>query len=89
LYWLNEDLGSTCQKEVIAQDVENISFLYADRDENGITWVNDWNEEIEKNIPLAIQMTIKFKDGRKVSWLRRTAGNSFETNYGKRETVIK
>lgn len=89
LYWLNEDLNSTCQKEVIAQEVENLSFLYADRDENGIIWSSDWNEEIEKNIPLGIQMTIKFKDGRKVSWLRRTAGSSFETEYGKRETVVK
>ena len=89
LYWLNEDLTSTCQKEVIAHEVENLLFLYADRDENGITWSTDWNEAIEKNIPLGIQMTIKFKDGRKVSWLRRTAGNSFETEYGKRETVVK
>ncbi len=89
LYWLNEDLASTCQKEVIAHDVESISFLYADREENGIIWSSDWNEEIEKNIPLGIQMTIKFKNGRKVSWLRRTAGSSFETEYGKRETVVK
>jgi len=89
LYWLNENLESTCQKEVIAHDVENISFLYADKTENGITWVDDWNEELEKNIPLGIQMTIKFKDGRKVFWLRRTAGSSFESEYGKRETVIK
>ena len=89
LYWLNENLESTCQKEVIADGVENISFLYADREANGITWSDDWNEEIEKNIPLGIQMTIKFKDGRKISWLRRTAGSSFESDYGKRETVIK
>ena len=89
LYWLNEDLVSTCQKEVIARDVENISFLYADKDENGVTWSDDWNEELEKNIPLGIQLTIKFKDGRKVSWLRRTAGSSFESEYGKREMVIK
>ena len=89
LYWLNEDLASTCQKEVIARDVENISFLYADKSENGISWSEDWNEELEKNIPLGIQLTIKFKNGRKVSWLRRTAGNSFETEYGKREKVIK
>ena len=89
LYWLNEDLESTCQKEVIARDVESISFLYADKNENGISWTDDWNEELEKNIPLGIQITITFKDGRKVSWLRRTAGNSFESEYGKRETVIK
>ena len=43
----------------------------------------------KKNIPMAVQMTVEFKDGRKMSWLRRTAGNSFETTYGKRETVIK
>ena len=89
LYWLNEDLESTCTKEVIARDVESISFLYADKDENGTNWNEDWNEELEKNIPLGIQLTIKFKGGRKVSWLRRTAGNSFETEYGKREKVIK
>ncbi len=89
LYWLNEDLESTCRKEVIASDVENISFLYADREENSIIWSDDWDEETEKNIPLGIQMTIEFKNGRKTSWLRRTAGSSFESEYGKRETVIK
>jgi type II secretion system protein J len=89
LYWLNEDLESICQKEVIARDVESISFLYADREENGIAWSDDWDEETEKNIPLGIQMTIEFKNGRKASWLRRTAGSSFESEYGKRETVIK
>jgi type II secretion system protein J len=89
LYWLSEDLESTCQKEVIARDVESVSFLYADKDKNGISWSEDWNEEIEKNIPLGIQMTIKFKSGRQISWLRRTAGSSFESEYGKRETVIK
>ena len=89
LYWLNEDLASTCQKEVIAKNVENVSFLYADKSENGITWCDDWNEELEKNIPLGIQITVEFKNGRKISWLRRTAGSSFESEYGKRETVIK
>ena len=32
LYWLEEDLNSTCSKEIIARKVERISFLYADRD---------------------------------------------------------
>ncbi len=89
LYWLNEDLDSTCQREVIAGGVKEISFLYADREDDGITWEDDWDEKTEKNIPLGIQMTVEFENGRKVSWLRRTAGSSFESSYGKRETVIK
>ena len=89
LYWLEDDLSSTCNKEIIAHKVDKISFLYADRDADNLTWNDDWDEEKEKNIPMAVQMTVEFKDGRKMSWLRRTAGNSFETTYGKRETVIK
>ncbi|MDD5727520.1 MAG: prepilin-type N-terminal cleavage/methylation domain-containing protein, partial [Victivallales bacterium] len=71
LYWLNEDLETGCRKEIIAREVEGISFLYADRNADSLNWQDDWNEENEKNIPLAIQMTICFKDGRKVSWLRQ------------------
>jgi type II secretion system protein J len=89
LYWNNDDLESDCSKEIVARDVERVSFLYADLLESGINWSEDWNEEVEKNIPMAIQMTIEFKGGKKVSWLRRTAGNSYETTYGKRETVVK
>ncbi|MDD5597507.1 MAG: prepilin-type N-terminal cleavage/methylation domain-containing protein [Victivallaceae bacterium] len=89
LYWLKEDLESACSREIIARDVEKISFLYADRNAESLNWEDAWDEEKEKNIPLAIQMTVEFKDGSKVSWLRRTAGNSYETTYGKRETVIK
>ena len=89
LYWNNEDLESTSKREVVAKNVEKISFIYADRNSENLIWSEDWNEELEENIPLAIQLTVEFKNGSKVSWLRRTAGNSFETNYGKRKVQIK
>ena len=83
LFW-DEELTPTTD-EVVAEGVSNISFAYADIDrEKKLIWDKDWDEEKRKNLPLAIQMTITWKDGTETSWLRRTAGSGKNSNFGRR-----
>lgn len=92
LYW--EDAGDRVWTSVLARDVESVSFLYADwnDDSTGLwadrfLWQNEWEtvESERVDIPLAIMMTLVWKDGRIESWLRRTMGNSYRERYGKWE----
>ena len=74
-------------REVIAANVAEVTFQYAEvgeTDEAEIEWFDDWDEDEHAAIPLAIRMTVEWKDGRKEYWLRRTAGSSLHTTFGKR-----
>lgn len=72
-------------KEVLAEDIEELTFLYAgnEKGSSNIIWTNEWEDP--KNIPLAIQITLKWKDGTQYSWLRRTAGSGRYQSYGVRD----
>ncbi len=86
LYWLGEPVDdSTTVKEVIAGGIESLSFEYADREGDEILWYADWDEDAKKQIPLAVLMKIRFEDGTEEQWLRRTAGSSWNTSYGRRQ----
>ena len=86
LYWLGEPVDdSTTEKEIIAGNVESLSFEYAEREGDEIIWYEDWDEETKKQIPLAVLMKIRFEDGTEEQWLRRSAGNSWGTSYGRRQ----
>jgi type II secretory pathway pseudopilin PulG len=82
LYWNEDDTG--IQKEILATEIKAISFLYANREDNEIVWIDDWDEENNQNIPLAIQITVEWKNGVSEQWLRRTAGAGKFESYGKR-----
>lgn len=87
LHWLGipqED--KTICKEVIADNIVELRFEYAGREGDEIVWRQDWDEENFNQIPLAIYLYIKFSDGTEDQWLRRTAGNSFYTSFGKRRS---
>ena len=87
LHWLGipqED--KTIGKEVIADNIVELRFEYAGREGDEIVWHQDWDEENFNQIPLAIYLYIKFSDGTEEQWLRRTAGNSFYTSFGKRRS---
>lgn len=74
-------------REVIAANVANVSFQYAEvgeTDETEIEWLDEWDEDEHAAIPLAIRMTVEWKDGRKEYWLRRTAGSSLHSTFGNR-----
>ena len=74
-------------REVIASNVASVSFQYAETDESDegeIEWFDEWDEDEHAAIPLAIRMTVEWKDGRREYWLRRTAGSSLHSTYGYR-----
>lgn len=86
LYWLGEPVDdSTTMKEIIAENIGSLSFEYADREGDEIIWYEDWDEDNKKQIPLAVLMKIRFENGDEEQWLRRTAGNSWNTSYGRRQ----
>ena len=89
-----EDVRDIQHTSILATDVESISFLYADFDDDDtldwserLVWTDEWEtEESERtDAPLAIIMTVNWKDGRSETWIRRTMGNSYRERFGKWE----
>lgn len=73
------------RREVLARNVMTVSFLYAERNSDGeIEFFDEWIEDDHEGIPLAIQMEVEWKDGKKERWLRRTAGSAANSAYGNR-----
>lgn len=89
LHWAKEPLPETLREEVILTDVEEIEFLYAGWKEGKPEWHTEWDEKENPELPRAIGWKIRFTDGRTVSYLRRTAGNSYYTNWGKRNDFVR
>jgi prepilin-type N-terminal cleavage/methylation domain-containing protein len=73
--------------EVISENVKRIEFTYIDADAitGELEYDNIWDMEEKRNIPLAIQLKIEWNDASTEVWLRRTAGNSASSSYGKRQ----
>ena len=85
LYWLGEPQNDdTVRKEVLAENIEELRFEYAEREGDDIIWYQDWDEENFTQIPLAVFLYVKFSDGTEEQWLRRTAGSGFNSSFGKR-----
>ena len=85
LYWLGEPQDDdTVRKEILAENIEDLRFEYAEREGDDIIWYQDWDEENFTQIPLAVFLYVKFSDGTEEQWLRRTAGSGFNTPFGKR-----
>ena len=89
-----EDVRDIQHTSILATDVESISFLYADFDDDDtldwserLVWTDEWEtEESERtDAPLAIIVTVNWKDGRSETWIRRTMGNSYRERFGKWE----
>lgn len=77
-----EDLTAQKYKtEKIASGVQEIYFKYAaeGQSDEAVDWYDDWDDEEQEGIPLAIQLTIEWRDGTRERWLRRTAGTSGNT----------
>lgn len=72
------------EREVIAENVTGLSFIYADRRDDRLEWLESWDAEQMKNLPLAIQMEVRFSDGTQQNWLRRTAGSGQFQEWGRR-----
>jgi len=74
-------------REVLAKDVDRISFLYAGAQDNTVIWIDEWDREEYDFIPLAVQMTVEWKDGTEERWLRRTAASGGNSVYGALQEV--
>ena len=69
-------------REVLATNVDRISFLYAGAEDSTIVWLDEWDRDEYDFIPLAVQMTVEWKDGTEERWLRRTAASGGNSVYG-------
>lgn len=77
------------QEEVLASNVSSFRLLYAERDASDeIQWFERWDNEKDENLPLAIQMSVEWADGRSESWLRRTAGSGLRESFGLRKAPL-
>jgi len=85
LPWDQSTLKSA-DTEILAKGVRSLSFSYADLDNRGmVVWMRSWNNSAGNyNIPLAIQVTVEWKNGTKEYWLRRTAGSGQFESLGAR-----
>ena len=83
LPWYEDDEDEMpYDREVLATDVDEISFLYAGAQDSTIIWLEEWDREEYDFIPLAVQMTVKWKNGTEECWLRRTAASGGNSVYG-------
>ena len=83
LPWMEDDDNLyPYDREVLAEDVDEVSFLYAGTRDSTVIWVEEWERESYDFIPLAVQMTVKWKNGKEECWLRRTAASGGNSVYG-------
>ena len=83
LPWYDDDEDlMPYDREVLATDVDEISFMYAGAEDSTIVWLDEWDREEYDFIPLAVQMTVKWKNGTEECWLRRTAASGGNSVYG-------
>ncbi len=75
-------------REVLADNVREVRFRYAEQGSDEIEFYDDWVEDDHASTPLAIQMTVEWLDGSKEQWLRRTAGSAANNTFGIRETSL-
>lgn len=81
-WYEDDDILMPYDREVLATDVDHISFLYAGAQNNTVIWLEEWDRENYDFIPLAVQMTVEWKDGTTEQWLRRTAASGGNSVYG-------
>ena len=88
-----DHVGEAGQVAVLARNVKQLSFQYADftPDEEAewsdrLEWTDEWDVDEDnprQEIPLAILVTVVWQDDRVESWLRRTSGQGYRERYGK------
>lgn len=83
LPWYEDDEDAMpYDREVLAENVDRVSFLYAGQQDSTVVWLEEWDRERYDFIPLAVQMTVEWKDGTSEQWLRRTAASGGNSVYG-------
>lgn len=87
LPWDGKSSLARTDSEILAEKVKSISFLYADRKKDVISWTSTWDEN-SNYIPLAIQIKVEWMDGESEVWMRRTAGAGLRETFGVRVDKI-
>ena len=83
LYW--DEAQMEGNREILADGIESIEFSFADLTrERLVEWFDDWDEERERFLPMAIQMKVNWVDGSSDVWLRRTSASSKRSNLGRK-----
>ena len=89
--WLEEDDDNMpWTREVIARNVSQITFAYAENStetEGTVEFLETYLEEENSSPPLAVRMTVEWTNGEKEQWLRRTAGVSANSTFGVRTSA--
>ena len=88
LPWLDDDEDlMPYDREVLATNVDKVSFLYAGAYDDSVEWLEEWDREDYDFIPLAVQMTVEWKNGTTEQWLRRTAASGGNSVYGTQQDI--
>ena len=80
------ELNDNAYQSILSEDVESVSFSYVSVTENeqsseNLEWLDEWEED-RLDIPLAVRMTITWKNEDIENFFWRTAGNSYYERYG-------
>ena len=90
LPWLEEgDDSMPVTREVIAENVLQATFAYAEistENSDAVDFLEEFREEGNTVLPLAVMLKLEFTDGSKEQWLRRVAGVSKHSTFGVRST---
>ena len=88
LPWLDDDDDTMpYDREVLAENVDEIEFLYAGAEQDTVIWLEEWDRENYDFIPMAVQMKVIWKDGTEEQWLRRTAASGGNSVYGAMQEI--
>lgn len=87
--WVEEeDESMPYTREVLARNVRAITFRYAEHStevSNGIELLEEFREDENSVLPLAVWLKVEFTDGSSEQWFRRVAGVSSNSTFGVRE----
>ncbi len=89
LPWVEEgDENMPFTREVIAENVRQVTFSYAENSTEeayAVEFLDEFTEEENSVLPLAVLMKVEFTDGTTEQWLRRVAGVSRNSTFGYRD----
>ena len=77
-----EPMPETLCEEVLLENVASAVFRYAEIKDGELVWLDDWDEDKRRDLPVAVGLIVDFDDGSGARFLRRTAGNSYYTRLG-------
>ena len=81
-----EEMNEDAYLSILAENIASVQFDYASvtEDESSsefMEWLQEWDEE-KADIPLAVMVTLNWKDETSETFLWRTAGNGYYERYG-------